>query len=336
VDEPLLAKKPIRPSIPINVAFGFVLGAVLGVGLALGREMVDRSIKTPDDIERELNLPFLGLLPSTGDSHVAYSAYARSRRQRAPPLSGKPELAVHDHPSSGLAEAARAIRTNIFFMSPDSPHRVLLVTSAAPVEGKTTVACCIAIAMAQAGQRVVLVDCDMRRPRIHRVFDRTSGVGLTSAMLDMSQLDDAIYETPVPHLSAINCGPTPPNPAELLHSDSFGKILQALRERFDRVIIDSPPLVPVTDGAILSTRVDGTIFVVRAFQTSKEVARRAVRTVRTVGGHIVGTVLNAVSADRGGYNYYYHGYYHRHGYGKNAEESAVPQRSESSPPPPAH
>jgi capsular exopolysaccharide synthesis family protein len=330
VDDPLVPKAPVRPSIPVNVAIGLLAGLVLGIGVAVGREMLDRSIKTPDHIERDLRLPFLGLLPAVGEG--VESPYGR--KQNAPTPTGKPELVVHDQPKSGLAEAARAIRTNIVFMSPDSPHRVLLVTSAAPVEGKTTVASCIAVAMAQAGQRVALVDCDMRRPRLHRVFDRTNDVGLTSALLDINALDDAIYKTEVPNLSMIACGPIPPNPAELLHSEAFGKVLDALRARFDRVVIDSPPVIPVTDGSILSTRVDGTVFVVRAFRTSKDLARRAVRMVRTVGGNIVGTVLNGVSMDRPGYSYYYQGYYYRQGY--SAEADSPTTKADDSHPPLAH
>lgn len=328
VDAPLLPQRPVRPSLPLNVAGGMVAGLLLGLGLALGRELVDSSVKTPEDVESELRVPFLGLLPALGPTESP--ARRRRRRRTVSDATGtsKPELVVHDHPTSGIAEAARAIRTNILFMSPDHPYRVLLVTSAAPTEGKTTVATCIATAMAQAGQRVVLVDCDMRRPRIHKVFDHENSLGLTSALLDISVLDSAVFESPVPKLSVLTCGPVPPNPAELLHSEAFGRVLDRLREKFDRIVIDSPPLGPVTDGAVLATRVDGTVFVVRAFKTSKEVARRALRTLRNVKGTLVGAVLNGVSPDRPGYKYYYQHYYYRQGY------SPDNKADDSTPPPP--
>jgi capsular exopolysaccharide synthesis family protein len=214
-----------------------------------------------------------------------------------------------------MAEAARAIRTNLVFMSPDNPHRTLLITSAAPSEGKTTVACSIAITMAQAGQRVVLVDCDLRRPRVHRVFGRTNDMGLTTALLDGAAEAGMATETEVPNLSVIPTGPIPPNPAELLQSGAFAALLERLRGRYDRVVLDSPPLVPVTDAAILSTLVDGTILVVRASRTTRELARRALRALRDVNGRTVGVVLNAVDLEGRNYGYYQYYQYKRDGYG---------------------
>ncbi|HYQ18017.1 MAG TPA: CpsD/CapB family tyrosine-protein kinase, partial [Polyangiaceae bacterium] len=257
------------------------------------------------------------------------STYGRRKSRRRRPVDngagGTPELVVHQHPTSGVAEAARALRTNILFMSPDKQFRTLLVTSAAPAEGKTTVACCIAIAMAQAGRRVALLDCDMRRPRVHRVFGLQNDVGVTTALLDKDSVLDIIRPTSIPNLSVITTGPIPPNPAEILHSDTFGRLLSALSDQFDHVVVDSPPVAPVTDAAILSTRVDATILVVRAFQTSKELARRAVRSLRDVGNHRVGTVLNAVDFDRREYGYYQYYYYRREGY--SAEPSPVSAES---------
>jgi capsular exopolysaccharide synthesis family protein len=222
-----------------------------------------------------------------------------------------------------LAEAARALRTNIIFMSPDKPQRRLLVTSAGPAEGKTTVACCIAIAMAQAGQRVLLVDCDLRRPRLHRVFSRVNDAGVTNVLMDLDMLDRLKLETEIPNLSLLPSGPIAPSPAELLHSDRFGELLAELERRYDRVIIDSPPVVPVTDAAILSKRVDGTVLVVRAFDTRRELARRAVRNLQDVDANVVGTVLNALNPGRGtGYQqYYYYHYYGKSGYASNPPDA---------------
>ncbi|MFT3914556.1 MAG: polysaccharide biosynthesis tyrosine autokinase [Anaeromyxobacteraceae bacterium] len=266
VDPPLRPGGPVRPQVPVNIATGMFVGILLGIVAAVGRALLDRTVKTPDDIEREVGLSFLGILPEIGDDKRGLQPQYH-RGQRKPNVNlveGGPELIVHNYPLSGIAEASRTIRTNLLFMAPDHPFRTLLVTSAGPSEGKTTVACCIAIAMAQADQRVVLVDCDLRRPRLHRIFRAKADLGLTTALLDedvASSLTPAIQETPVPNLSILAAGPIPPNPAELFHSERFHRVLEELQSRFDRVIIDSPPVVAVTDAAVLSTLVDGTVLV---------------------------------------------------------------------------
>jgi capsular exopolysaccharide synthesis family protein len=338
VDRPQLPRTPVSPNVPLNIAGGVAVGVVLGLLAAIGREQLDRSMKAPDDVERELGLTLLGILPQMEglDTPPAYGRKGKRRRKEpTPDVHGAAELIVHQHPTSGVAEAARALRTNILFLSPDKPFRTLLVTSAAPSEGKTTVACCIAIAMAQAGRRVALLDCDMRRPRVHRIFNTTNHVGVTTVLLDENGIDDAIRDTGIPNLSIVTTGPIPPNPAEILHSDTFHKLLQQLSDRFDLVVLDSPPIAPVTDAAILSTRVDVTMLVVRAFKTSKELARRAVRSLRDVGNLRVAAVLNAVDFERrkGGYYQYY--YYRREGYSSDEQPSAAQQHDEDGSSPPA-
>jgi polysaccharide biosynthesis transport protein len=312
VDRPRLPEKPVRPNVPLNLAGGLIGGLFLGLIAAVGRERLDRSVKTPDDVERDLRLPFLGLLPQIDGESAAARGSRRRRRRRGEseaPLP-TPELITHERPTAGVAEAARAIRTNILFMSPDKPLRTLLVTSSAPAEGKTMVACLLATTMAQAGQRVLLVDCDLRRPRIHRVFGLNNDVGLTSTLID-GGLGQSIRSTMIPNLSVLTSGPLPPNPAELLQSESFGRVLADLAKDFDRVIIDSPPVVPVTDAAVLATRCDGGILVVRASKTTRELATRGARALSDVGGRIVGVVLNSVDLEAGHYGYYQRYYYYR-------------------------
>jgi capsular exopolysaccharide synthesis family protein len=165
--------------------------------------------------------------------------------------------------------------------------------------------------MAQAGQRVALVDCDLRRPRVHRIFQKASEIGVTTALLDEPLPDEAL-ETDVPNLSVVPSGPLPPNATELFHSERFRKLLKELAARFDRVIIDSPPVIAVTDAVVLSTFVDGTLVVVRGYKTTKEAARHALRTLAEVGGRTLGVVLNSVDLDRHEYKYYH--YYYRRDY----------------------
>jgi capsular exopolysaccharide synthesis family protein len=315
VDRPEEPERPISPNVPLNLLGGAGAGLLLGLLAAIGRELLDRSIKSPQELEAAVRVPFLGLLPAVAETDEPAANTRRRRRGQKKETEDREQsaLAVHTNPTSSVAEAARAIRTNIVFSNPDHPYRVLLVTSAAAAEGKTTVACSIATAMAQAGQRVLLVDCDMRRPRLHQVFGAANGTGLTSALIDHSALDRAILGTAIDNVSLLPTGPLPPNPSELLHSEAFDRVLATLRARYDRIIIDSPPIVPVTDAAILSSKVDGTVLVVRAFKTPRDLAARARRALRDVGAHLVGTVLNGVDHSRGGYGYDRYGYHSYYG-----------------------
>jgi polysaccharide biosynthesis transport protein len=307
---------PIRPRVSVNVGIGALAGLILGLTLMWARELLDNSIKTPQDIEDQLGVTFLGLLPEMDEGE----GRARGRRRRPgslPPGANaghRTELVVHEHPLSGVAEAARSIRTNLMFMNPDRPFRRLLVSSAAPMEGKTTVACSIAVALAQGEQRVCLVDCDLRRPRIHRIFDRVGDPGVTNVIVGEATVDQVAKPTMVKNLWAIPAGPVPPNPADMLHSDRFRRFLDELSERFDRVVIDSPPIAAVTDSAVLSTLADGTVFVVRAFKTSKQLARQGLRILHDVEARVVGAVLNAVNLSQHQYGYYHYYYSKRDGY----------------------
>lgn len=335
VDAASEPKAPIRPRLSLNVAVGLALGLLFGVGLALLREQFDNSVKTPEDLEQILGVTFLGLLPEVDDASDEKPKYGRKRKhRRIEPPQLAPELIVHERPLSGVAEAARTLRTNLMFMNPDRPHRRLLVTSAAPSEGKTTVACSIAISLAQSGQRVCIVDCDLRRPRLHRIFGRAGDAGLTNVLVHESTIDDVALPTEIGNLWCVPSGPTPPNPADLLHSERFKEFLRELSERFDRVVIDSPPLVAVTDSAIISTLVDGTVFVVRAFKTTRALCRQGLRSLRDVDAPVVGSVLNAVDLRRHSYNYYQYYYYKREGYGPVQSATEEPTREEPNAPPP--
>lgn len=315
IDTPVEPKAPISPRVGTNVLVGLLTGLVLGIALALLREALDNTLKTPEDLEKRLNVTFLGLLPEIAEEDID-GKRAKGRRKKARRITTElaPELIVHERPASGVAEAARSLRTNLMFMNPDKPYRRILVTSAAPSEGKTTVAVSVAVSLAQGGQRVCIIDCDLRRPRLHRIFDRVGDVGLMNAVVGEVSITEVAKPTVVPNLYCIPCGPIPPNSADVVASERFKHLLDELGEHFDRVVLDSPPVVAVTDSAILSTLVDGVLLVVRAFKTTFALSRSGLRTLRDVDAPIAGAILNAVNLDRHEYSYQRYYYYRREGY----------------------
>ncbi|MEO8180400.1 MAG: polysaccharide biosynthesis tyrosine autokinase [Deltaproteobacteria bacterium] len=322
IDPPLVPHAPVSPRVPLNMAAGLLGGLALGLLCAFGREMFDQSIKSQADVE-ELGITYLGTLPRlTGSQPSAYGTKSRKKsrsKPRAHPDLQSPELIVHEDPTSAVSESARGIRTNLAFMSPDNPYRTLLVTSGGPAEGKTTVACSLAIAMAQAGHRVVLMDCDLRRPRLHKVFNLLNDRGVTTALVERDSLSKDIQSTVVPNLSVLTSGPNNPSPAESLGSKSFQSLLADLSSSYDRVVIDSPPVGAVTDGVVLSTRVDATLLVVRALRSARDMVRQAQRSLQDVRANLAGAVLNAADQKRSAYPYYRY-------YGRRESEA---------PPPPA-
>jgi capsular exopolysaccharide synthesis family protein len=332
VDTAQEPKYPVAPHVSTNVGIAILVGLVIGLALAIGREQLDNTLKTPEDVEQRLGVTFLGLLPEISDDDPAAPALKAKKRSRRGAAPGQlaPELLVHERPTSGIAEAARALRTNLIFMNPDEPYRRLLVTSAAPAEGKTTVAVSIAISLAQGGQKVCIIDCDLRRPRLHRIFDRTGDVGLMNVILGDATVEEVAKPTIVPNLYCIPCGPIPPNSADVVSSDKFRRVMDEISSRFDRIVLDSPPIIAVTDSAIASTLVDGVIFVVRAFKTSVNLCRSGLRTLQDVDAPIAGAVLNAVNLNRHEYNYYHYYYYKREGYAPHAGTVAAPPSGPSS------
>jgi succinoglycan biosynthesis transport protein ExoP len=300
---------PSKPNVRYNLMMGLLFALVLSVGLAFGLEFLDNSISTQEQIEERLGLAFLGIVPSMAgkDRAAAHS-----------------DLVVFEQPKSAVAECCRAIRTNLYFMSPERPLRSILVTSAGPRDGKTTTAASLAITMAESGHRVLLVDADLRRPRIHSAFKIANTSGLSSLILGEGILKETAKSSGVPNLSLLTCGPLPPNPAELLHTEAFKNLLAQMGEQFDRVIIDSPPIGAVADAVVISTQVDGTVLVVKNQVTSREMARRAVKALRDVNARIFGAILNDVDLEArqaGGYYYYSkYGYY----YGESESKKTTP------------
>jgi capsular exopolysaccharide synthesis family protein len=221
------------------------------------------------------------------------------------------DLIVHTHPRSIVAECCRTIRTNLAFMSTEKPLRTLLITSPGPSEGKTTLAVSIAITMAQSGRKTLIVDTDLRRPRVHKVFGYTLQGGVTGVLAGEAAVDSNLRTTDVENLWVLPAGPIPPNPAELMHTKRFGRLLEELKDRFDLVVLDSPPVGAVTDAAVVGSQVDGVLIVVRAEHTTRDTLANAARQMRDVKANILGCVLNEadLSRRRTYKGYYYGGYY---------------------------
>lgn len=315
---------PVSPNIRMYLVSGILLGLFLGVGLVLLITRIDTKVRTAEEIETT-GVTVLGILPAIGPGE-GKNAHKRGRRgkrrgKRKGMSSDKPpperDLAVHTHPKSSVAECCRTIRTNITFMTTDQPLRTLMVTSPNPLEGKTTVAISLAIVMAQSGKRVLLVDTDLRRPRIHHAFGLPSAVGVTSVIVEQCSLQEAVHKSDVPNLDVLPCGPTPPNPSEILQTAKFSEVLQQAGEMYDQVVFDSPPLGAVTDAAVLAPQVAGVVLVVQGGSTSREGVRSAVKQLSGVGANLLGAVFNGMDLSNGryGYGYGYGGYYYYRGYG---------------------
>jgi tyrosine-protein kinase Etk/Wzc len=299
----------ISPNRRRAVTYALAVGLLLGIGLALLLERLDDTIKSPDELRDKMGLPVLGLIPAINIAEL-------SKGEEATPAVGR--LATHADPRSPVAEAYRSLRTNLAFARANQALAnqaisSLVVASPGPGDGKSTTAANLAITFAQQGQRVLLVDADMRRAVLDKTFDVPRTPGLTDCILGTVNVADAARATQVPNLFVLPSGQFPPNPSELLGSPAMRAVLRDAKDAFDVVMFDSPPLLAVTDAAVLATIVDGTILVVRTNTTQREAARRALGQLRSVHGRVLGAVLNDIDtragAGYGGYGYYYYAYY---------------------------
>ena len=287
--------EPISPSMPIAVMVAVVVGFVLAVVTAFGVEYIDNRIKSPQELRATLAIPFLGMIPG-----LSHDKQAR-----------KNPLLIASVPQN-FAEAFRTLRANILFSSADEGMRSLVITSAGPGEGKSLVASNLSVALAQAGQRVLLIDADMRRPRIHEIFDSSQEPGLSNVLSERAQTSDAIKKSGVAGLWLLNAGRIPPNPGELLGSRRCADFLASLSAQFDWVVLDTPPVMVVTDSTIVAKRASGVVFVVAAESTSRNAARAAVEQLSAADAHLLGSVLNHVDVIRKPGDYF--AYYYRNEY----------------------
>ncbi len=304
VEAAAVPKAPAGPRKGRVALMSVVLGLLVGVGLAFLFEYLDDTIKTPEDLETRVGIPVLGFVPTMDIKGTDKRDFFLRR--------GSFALA---EPTSPVTEAYRNIRTNLFFSAPPDEMKVLVVTSGGPKDGKTTTCANLAVVISQSAKRVLLVDGDLRRPMLHRALGLKSSVGLSNVLVGEASLEEAVQNpryngNVIDNLDVIVAGPKPPNPAELLGSESMRKLLEEARGKYDRVIVDTPPVLSVADGNILAGMSDGVIMVVKASKNTRSLARRAREGLNGVKARIVGGILNDVRVSRLGYYYsdYYYGY----------------------------
>jgi len=301
------ASSPSEPQRARIMAIVLVMGLMSGGGLAVLRAWMDQRLRSAEEISAVLDVPVLGVVPSMSKKE---SVVTRGQ-------------VVHKDSGSPASEAYRTIRTAVFFGAPKGEAKTILVTSPAPADGKTTLVSNLAIAMAQAGQKVLILDGDFRKPAQHKVFEvDLQDRGLSSVLAGTTTLEDAIRSTEIKGLDLLPCGPDVPNPSEILNSETFAKLLEQLSTKYDRVIIDSPPVMPVTDAQILAAICDVTLLVLRAEKSTRKISQQARDGLLSVGAHVLGVIVNDVPK-KGRYGYYssYGYYYGDYGYGHKKKKA---------------
>jgi capsular exopolysaccharide synthesis family protein len=305
------------------VLLGGLLGLAGGLGLAFLAEVSDKSFRTPEEIRRRLGLPVVGHVPLfEPDVEAAGRAAADGVRL-------DPRLVAHFHPKSVEAEAFRGVRTALYFSTHGQAHQVIQVTSPNASEGKSTLTANLAISIAQSGKRTVLIDADFRKPRQHQIFGVSAGTGLASVIAAQAELRDAIQPTAVAGLSLLPCGPRPHNPAELLTSPRFKELLDAIRQQFDFVLVDTPPLLAVSDPSVVAPRVDGVLLAIKASKNGRPNAERAREVLHTLGATVLGVVVTGASrtAGAGGFGYQSGHYALHYGYGGDEDGGYYPDQT---------
>jgi capsular exopolysaccharide synthesis family protein len=310
-------EKPTSPKKAVVLGLGIIAGLMLGFGLALLRDVLDHRLRSIDEITALLELPLLGVVP-----HIS----GKQKRSVAGQM-------VANRPRSEMAEAFRTLRTAIYFGLPESQVKTILVTSPSSGDGKSTVASNLAIAMAQADQSVLLIEADFRKPTQGLIFELKAEKGFSGVLTRQEPLDEAIVETEIKGLSVLPCGPLPLSPAEVVNSHGFRQALEELSHRFDKIIVDSPPVMPVADARILGALCDITVIVLRAEKTTRRHSLGARNELRNVGAKILGVVVNNAPSGKGSYGYGRYGYgrygYGGYGYGGSAADNSYHDDNDS-------
>ncbi len=307
IDQSTVPSQPINRE-PKNIFLGAVLGLMLGLGLSFSLEYLDNTVKSPEDIKR-LGLPYFNPVPMAKDLDDPVAEY--------------PEIVVAHTPKAAASEAYRTLRSAVLFSSAAGPPQLMLITSPSPREGKTITCVNLAATMAQSGSKTLLIDCDLRRPRLHKIFNLDREVGLTHLLTGSAEAPDTIRSTNIENLYVLPSGPIPPNPSELLGSDRMRAFLQNCRKEYDRILIDSPPAVAVTDSAVISQLSDGVILVIMAAETKKQMVKNTVEIFNSMQIKMLGTSLNSVDMGREPYYYYQYYYYY---YGQDNEKQRKKRR----------
>ncbi|MCX6639016.1 MAG: polysaccharide biosynthesis tyrosine autokinase [bacterium] len=329
IDAAVPPESPIRPNKPLNVILAIFFGLGAGIGISFIIEVLDSSIRTVENLEK-LKVNVLGTIPTISPDEIAQRM--KRRGMKLSPADKEritSKLITNFSPKSPISEAYRSLRTNILFANIDQPIKTLIVSSSATKEGKSTTVANLAITMSQMGSRVLIIDADLRRPTIHNLFKIDRQIGLTNALLGAYTLDEVIKPTGIENLDVITAGDIPPNPSELLSSNAMRRALQVLSQRYDLILIDSPPVIAVTDAAVLATRADGVLLVVSSGYVTRNEVLRAMQLLGNVRANLIGVLLNGLDIKRiyGSYYYYYHYYQYYYYYGSKRK----PRRSKELP-----
>jgi capsular exopolysaccharide synthesis family protein len=325
VDHAARPKIPVGPKRRQALALALMFSLILGVALARYLDYLDDSVHTSDDVENFLRLPALAVIPSLGSLTRRRLLKALPGSQKKNGHNGGLELLLHASQRSALAESYRQLRTSVLLSSPGGAPRTLLVTSSQPGEGKTTTVVNTAMILAQTGAKVCVIDADMRRPRLHSIFDidNSDGLsGLLASKVSEAEMLNLVHHHEPSDLYVLPSGRIPPNPAELLASDQIRALIKTLENTFDHIVIDSPPVASFTDGVLLSSVADGVLLVVHGGTASRHIVRRSKQLLADVGARIFGVVLNNVTVSR--QDYYYNRSYEQYYYAaEEAEETAT-------------
>jgi capsular exopolysaccharide synthesis family protein len=286
IDKAESSPRPVRPNIPLNIALGVVVGLLMGFGLAFFIEYLDTSVKTIDDVEKALQAPVLGVIPQNVGA------------------------LIEEGPESPHAEAYRVLRTNVLFSRKDPTLNTLTVVSGGAGEGKSTTIFNLATVFAQNGQRVLMVDSDLRRPSLHKLLNVSNSIGLTNFLLRQNTLEEVIQTTKLPTLHFLPSGKLPSSSLGILNSPQMKEFIKAVKERYDFVFFDSPPIMGVSDASILASEVDMSVLVIQYRKYPQAMTIRAKQMVEKVGGLMLGVVLNNINISQDSYYYYYSGYYY--------------------------